>query len=353
MPPEPPSGRAWLIRELAAGEEPAWDQFVRAHPRGSPFHLIAWRTCLERTFAYKPLYLVAEEGERWGAVLPMFECRGWFSGKAWISTPFAVYGGVLAGDPAAAAAMRDALKQRAEAAAVQFVDLRNGWEDQRLGFTPLRRYVTFTQPLQATEQEQLLASLPRKTRNMVRKALKTEFTVRRGLSHAGPFADLHARTLRRLGTPSFPPAHFQLILDAFGAEAELAEVHFGGELAAASLSFLYGGSAHIYYAGADPRYNHLAVNYAMYNAHLLDAARRGFLWFDFGRAKLGAGTVEFKKHWATTMRELPYEMLLVRRRALPDLTPRNPKFSLAIRLWRLLPLWLTRRLGPVLVRQFP
>lgn len=326
---------------------------MRAHPCGSPFHLIAWRTCLVRTFAYLPRYLVAEDGERWGAVLPLFECRGWFSGKAWISTPFAVYGGVLASDPAAAAAMRDALKRRAAAARVQFVDLRNGWEEQRLGFEPVRRYVTFVHRLDAVGQEELLASLPRKTRNMIRKALKTEFAIRRGLRQAGPFAELHARTLHRHGTPSFPPAHFESILDAFGAEAELTEVCAGGQLAAASLNFLYGDSAHIYYAGADPRYNHLAANYAMYNAHLLDAARRGFAWFDFGRAKLGAGTVEFKKHWATSMRELPYEMLLVRRRTLPDLTPRNPKFSLAIRLWRLLPFWLTRRLGPVLIRQFP
>lgn len=326
---------------------------MRAHPRGSPFHLSAWRDCLAGTFRYKPIYLVVEVEEQWGAVLPLFECRGWFSGKAWISTPFAVYGGALSISPEASAALCEALQRRAAEAGAAFVDLRNGWEDQRLGFEPVRRYATFTQELSAATQDELLAALPKKTRNMVRKSLRTGYECRRESRDASRFAEFHARTLHRLGTPSFPPAHFQRILDAFGAGAELFEMHFEGSLAAASLSFLYGNSAHIYYAGADPRYNHLAANYAMYNDHLLDAARRGFTHFDFGRAKLGAGTYEFKRHWATQMRELPYEMLLVRRRSLPDLTPRNPKFSLAIELWRRLPFWLARRLGPVLVRQFP
>jgi FemAB-related protein (PEP-CTERM system-associated) len=343
----------WHVRELAPHDDPAWDAFVRRHPRGSPFHLTAWRRTISETFHYKPIYLIAESPQGWGAVLPLFECRGWFSGKAWISTPFAVYGGVLALQAQAAAAIAAALRARAAEAQVEYVDLHNAWEDQRLGFDAVHRYVTFTQPLVSTTQEGLLEQLPKKTRNLVRKGLKTSFTTRRGCGDWRRFANLHARTLRRLGTPSFPPQLFRRILDYFGPEAELFELELDGRLAAASLSFVYGDSAHIYYAGAEPEFNHLAANYAMYNDHLLDAARRGFAYFDFGRAKLGAGTFEFKKHWATEMRPLPYETLLVRRRTLPDLTPRNPRFSLAIEVWRRLPFWLTRRLGPVLVRQFP
>ncbi|MCL4843731.1 MAG: FemAB family PEP-CTERM system-associated protein [Bryobacteraceae bacterium] len=343
----------WRVREFQSGDEPAWDRFVRAHHRGSPFHLLAWQRCLQETFGYRPNYLIAERAGAWGAVLPLFECQGWFSGKAWISTPFAVYGGALSINPDATATLAADLRHRAEAAEVQFVDLRNGWEDQRLGFTPVDRYVTFIQTLQSPDQEQLLSELPKKTRNMVRKALKTPFRAKRSGRDWARFARFHGRTLHRLGTPSFPEDHFRRIVEYFGDEAELFELWLEDQLAAASLNFVYAGSAHIYYAGADPRFNALAANYAMYNDHLLNAAARGLAEFDFGRCKLGAGTFEFKKHWATQMRALPYEMLLVKRTALPDLTPKNPKFSLAIEIWRRLPLWLTRRLGPVLVKQFP
>lgn len=343
----------WHIRSLRASEDSLWDEFVRRHPHGSPFHLSAWRRCIAETFGYLPRYLVAESPSGWGAVLPLFEVQGWFSGKAWISTPFAVYGGALIAHPEAKPALANTLQSLAQDAKVQYVDLHNAHDDQRLGFEPVHRYVTFTQPLQPGSQDDLLEVLPKKTRNLVRKALKTSFHFRPASHDWQRFSLFHARTLHRLGTPSFPPAHFRRILDYFGPEAELLEVELDGQLAAASLSFLYGDSAHIYYAGADPAFNHLATNYAMYNHQLLDAARRGFARFDFGRAKLGAGTFEFKKHWATVMHPLPYEMLLVRRTSLPDLTPKNPRFSLAIQLWRRLPFALTRRLGPILIRQFP
>ena len=49
----------------------------------------------------------------------------------------------------------------------------------------------------------------------------------------------------------------------------------------------------------------------------------------------------------------PHLLLLVRRKQLPDFTPKNPKFQAAIQLWRKLPIPLTRLIGPPLVRLFP
>jgi len=75
--------------------------------------------------------------------------------------------------------------------------------------------------------------------------------------------------------------------------------------------------------------------------------------FDFGRSKKGTGVFEFKRHWNTTLRELPYETILIRRKSLPNFSPANPKFDLAIRVWRKMPLPITRLLGPRLIRLFP
>jgi hypothetical protein len=52
-------------------------------------------------------------------------------------------------------------------------------------------------------------------------------------------------------------------------------------------------------------------------------------------------------------RELPYEILLVRKKELPDLTPNNPKFDWFLRVWQRLPLWLTNRIGPFLIKWVP
>ena len=86
-----------IVRYLSAEDEPAWDDYVQNHVQGSPFHLIAWKRSIEQTFRYRPYYLLARDGSRIEGVLPLFLIRNLMIGKALISTPFAVYGGILAG----------------------------------------------------------------------------------------------------------------------------------------------------------------------------------------------------------------------------------------------------------------
>ena len=340
------------IRDFRPDDTACWDAFVEQHPHGSPFHRIAWKNCIQRTFGYRPVYLAAFDGERVTGVLPLFLTNSFVAGKTLMSTPFAVYGGILAADPESRDALRDRAAELGRSLQVEYVEFRNAWPEQCVGWAPLRRYVTFTQPLQTTDPEALLQQVPKKTRNMIRKALKTPFEVRR-VRDPRAFERLHSLTLRRLGTPSFPPAHFARLLQEFGDQIDLCEVVHDGRVVAASMSFVFRGEMHIYYAATDPAFNHLATNYRMYFENQLWAARSGCTVFDFGRSKLETGTFDFKRHWDTTLRELPYEILLVRRKELPNFTPINPKFDLAIRVWRRIPLPLTRAIGPWFVRLFP
>ena len=90
---------AITIHELqpnAPSQETAWDQFVRSSPNGTVFHLTAWKQSIEETFGYEPVYLVCEDGARVRGVLPLFYVDNLLMGKALISSPFAVYGGVAA-----------------------------------------------------------------------------------------------------------------------------------------------------------------------------------------------------------------------------------------------------------------
>jgi hypothetical protein len=82
--------------------------------------------------------------------------------------------------------------------------------------------------------------------------------------------------------------------------------------------------------------------------------QRGYRTFDFGRSKIASGgSYDFKAHWGMKERILPYEMLLVKRKSLPNFTPRNPAFRLPIKVMQKLPLPLTRIVGPHLVKLVP
>lgn len=313
---------------------------------------MAWRDVIESIFNYRAEYMVARDGNRIVGVLPLFLVENFVTGRVLISTPFAVYGGILAETPEAHAALASHAQQHAACRGVQYLELRNAHETQRSGFNPISRYATFTKTVAPASQDELIKSLPSKTRNLVRKSLKNDYRTRSTTDLRG-FYTLLLNTYRRHGTPVFPLKFFQTILEVFGKGVDVREVVLDGKVAAASMNFFFRDQMHTYYAAWADEFRAQVPNTFMYFDHLLWAGRNGFTTFDFGRSKYGTGPYEFKKQWDVTERALPYEVKLVKRATLPNFTPTNPKFSMAIKLWQRIPLEVTRHIGPRFVALFP
>jgi FemAB-related protein (PEP-CTERM system-associated) len=340
------------VRLARPEDDTAWNAFVESHPQGTPFHLTAWRDCICETFGYEPRLLLAEDQGQIHAVLPLFLISSPLSGRILLSSPFAVYGGVLASSAEAQQAVKEALEQMAREQKVQYVELRNAWPEQSLGCHPVCRYVTFTQELSGTEEE-LLQKIPRKTRAAIRKSLQCGLQARRTRS-LDAFCRLYLANLKRLGTPAFPRSHFERLLSRYGDSCFVLEVLSEGTVAAAVMTFLFRGQVMPYYGASDPRYHALQPNNFMYWELMRSGLHEGMRLFDFGRSKIErSGSFDFKSHWGMTMRELPYEVMLVSRRDLPDLSPNNPRFELFIQMWRRLPLWVANRVGPALIKWVP
>jgi hypothetical protein len=75
--------------------------------------------------------------------------------------------------------------------------------------------------------------------------------------------------------------------------------------------------------------------------------------FDFGRSTPGEGTFKFKEQWGARPVPLNWEYPFVRANELPSTNPANPKFRMAIALWKKLPLAVANRVGPFIVRAIP
>lgn len=112
-------------RSISKSDRTAWDTFVRAHPAGSPFHLMAWHDTLRAIFGYRAEYRVAMENGEIVGVLPMFIVHSFMTGKVLISTLFAVYGGILARDEGVRQALRKEMERLAYDEDVQHAELRN------------------------------------------------------------------------------------------------------------------------------------------------------------------------------------------------------------------------------------
>ena len=348
--PENDSRRVTIHSYTPAVRE-KWDQFVAAQPGGSPFHLIGWKHVLEKTFGFQAAYSYAERGGEISAIVPLFRISNWVVGKALIAAPLGVYGGICAADAESDEALLEHVKRLAESEQVDYLELRNRSGELLDGFHPNDLYVTFT--TQLTNSDANMKGLPKGTRYMIRKGEKANLTSRIGYDQLGAFYDLFANSMRRLGTPVFPPQLFKNIAEEFGDLSHLMVVYHGEMPVSGMLSFLFNGVSMPYYMGASPEAPALAANNFLYWRLMEDATERGMKSFDFGRSKRGTGVYDFKSKWNTKIEPLKYQVYLVRRKTAPNFSPVNPKFQVATRVWQKLPLWLTRQVGPHVVRWFP
>jgi FemAB-related protein (PEP-CTERM system-associated) len=346
------NSHSFEIASLAPADEKEWDEYVLRHSHASPFHLMAWKRTIEESFPYEARYFLIRQGSAIKAVLPLFYVKNPIIGRVLLSTPFAVYGGILADSAEARTLLYDHVNALATEMGCEYVEYRNSHLEQCGGTPNVSRYTAFHQVV-TPDEEALLNDLPKKTRNMVRKALKSPFKMHTGIRDTEVLDRIHARNMRRLGTPNFPRRYFDRLLANFGDKADVREVRLDGTVMSVCLNIYFRKDMHTYHAATDTQYNALGPNTFMYYDHLRWAGQNGLETFDFGRCKRNTGVFEFKKHWNTVMRELPYEIVLVRRKELPNFTPANPKFDLPIRLWRKLPMPVTRAVSKLVFPLFP
>ena len=343
---------AVAIRGFEESISSKWDEYVVGHPSGSLFHSTAWKRVVERCFGFESRYLFAEEDGRIRGVLPLFLVRNILQGRSLISTPYAVYGGPCADDAQLESALRANARQMAEKERVQYLELREQRPIPDQGFLTKELYVTFDLELPESA-DQLQRIFPRDTRYMIRKAQKNGLQAVVDNREIDTFYEVYSRSFHNLGTPVFSKRLFQIILEEFGEQCELTTVWREGKALASVLSFRFKDWILPYFGGSLVEGRQFAANNFMYWEVMKRALEMGVRYFDFGRSKLGSGSYAFKTQWNMRERALPYQFALVRRRSLPNFSPANPKFKLAISVWKSMPFGLTKVLGPALVQLFP
>jgi FemAB-related protein (PEP-CTERM system-associated) len=328
-----------------------WDAFVRSAPGGSPFHLVAWKRAVEATFGHRPHYLMALRGNGVEGVLPLFEVRGLFGGRALVSVPYGVYGGICASAPEARQALLDGATDLARRVKARYVELRHR-AGQELDLPTKSLYVTFSRPLSTSEEENL-AAIPRKQRRMTRQGVKHGLRPDFAREHLDAFYDVYAYSVHMLGSPVFPRRLFAAIAQEFGKDCELLTIWKDDGMVAGVLTLYYEDQVLPYYGGARREAFPYAVNDFMYWELLCHAAGAGYRVFDFGRSREGTGPYNFKRHWGFEPVPLPYQYVLLDGAAMPNLSPANPKMRLAVNAWKRMPLALTKLAGPPLTRYLP
>ena len=318
---------ALKVRRLTSADIPAWNQFVSNCSQGTFFHRAEWREVFEGSLGHTTHYLLVEAGGEIRGVLPLVHIRSRFFSNLLSSLPFLAYGGFLAGEAAAADLLESEAQAIGEELGVDFIEFRNREEAQQ-DWPTKPGYVTFRKEIPDTADESL-KMIPRKQRAMIRKGIGhgLESRVEKNLDN---FYPIFSESYRNLGTPVLSRKYFDAIRQAFGPDCEVMTIFKDGSAVASVMSYYFGDEVIPYYGGSLPIARSLMANDFMYWELMRRASESGIRVFDYGRSREGTGSYRFKKHRGFTPEPLHYQYKLIRQKAMPDLSPGNPKYRLAM-----------------------
>ncbi len=341
------------IEESRPGEDPLWDGYVDAHPRGTLFHRTPWRDLVRAEFGFRPSYLKLVDTRGIRGVLPLFHVPRLLGKPCLVSVPFAVYGGLLADEAHHEKQLLEAADSRLMDCSGHYLELRHR-ENHGLDSLPgTDLYITYVRDL-PDRPEDCLGLLPRKARAAARQARnRYGLEAVSSLDLLDSFHPLFSMNKQRLGSPSFGSGFFRKAVEVHGSRAGLFTVLSDGIPVSAVIYFVYRDIIYPYFSGAAPGAESVHASNFMYMALMEHGVRLGLKKFDFGRSRRGTGSSRFKEHQGFEATPLHYRYILNRAEAVPSNNPSNPRYDRVKRIWSKLPRWLVRLLGPRLIRYFP
>jgi len=337
------------VKAIGPSETSAWDDYVARHVSDALFFRADWdkpfqtyRLTVERLAAFRDGTIVG--------VLPLVHQRSLLFGKHMVSLPWFDTCGLLADDVESRDGLLAEAVNRAAQRGVDEVQLRQR-EPAEISDYVRTDKVLMQLELPATGEE-LWDGFSPKVRNQIRKGQKAGVTVESGGRELlDDFFNVYSVNMRDLGSPAHSRRFFQAVLDAFPEEATVHVARLEGTAIGGGFTMSNGAAWEIPWASSLRTYNKLCINHVMYWHMLEQACIAGATSFRFGRSTPGSGTFKFKKQWGAQPVNLYWYLLPAKPGMVPDMSPPKESYGKAAQIWQKLPVWLTRIIGPQIIRK--
>ena len=381
---------------MQEADRDGWDAFARTQEVACLYQLAAWKDVIARSYSHPTQYIVARkslahhhdssakrtaprdgdaaaEGNPVVGILPMAHVQHWLFGNRLVSLPYWDAAGVLASTPAVERMLVEHGLRVADALSVPAVEFRQYRPLQCIDDTAFAG-----EPLPSGHREihaargwrvclardsnkvrmvldlpdsadALMRSFKAKLRSQIRKPLKDGLVVRiDGADLIDDFYKVFAENMRDLGSPVHSKRIIRETLLSFPDNARIFVVYGHGVPMACSLTLAFNGILSNPWASSLRQYSKDAPNMLLYWSMLEHACSQQCRKFDFGRSTIDEGTYRFKCQWGA----LPQPLYWYRfsRDVHADRPIRTPRISRLIEYWKMLPVPVTRVLGPKIRR---
>jgi hypothetical protein len=223
------------------------------------------------------------------------------------------------------------------------------------GFEAGGNFVRFELTLPGTVDQMWNHTITGNARTSVRKADKLGVQV--SLSEEGQldvFQELNERHAAYHGTPIHRRSWYPTLVEKFADQVEIITGSVDGTPIGALMVLYHEDKAILHAAINDANYRHIPVMDKLLWTFFEKTIQSGKVTsFDFGRTRADSGKRFFKRKWGAVERPLNYYYLMKPGHVVPRILPENPALAPAIVIWRHLPRWVHRSIGPLVRVRIP
>lgn len=333
-------------------EDGRWSTLRSAtHP--ASFRDMRWLAVLQKGLRHKSVVIEARRGGELVGALPLALVDSFLFGKYLVSLPYVNWAGVICESPEVGRALIDRAVALADELDVRHLELRHEAEYQHPALTQRMDSKANMRLTLSGSADDVWKKLRSVVRTQIRKGQSQGFQVEWGsVQLLDDFYDVFAQNMRDLGTPVYGRALFRCILTLFPAEAELCIVRLAGKPVAAALAVHGDGITEVPSASVERAFRSTAANSFMYWELIQRALGRGQGVFDFGRSTIDSGTFAFKKKWGAEPQPAIWQYYR-RKGEVSDIRPDGGKYDRLIGIWKRIPVFVTKIIGPPIVRGIP
>jgi len=315
--------------------------------------LDSWMNSLHDVYNYEIHRITATTGSNIIGALSMLEIDHPIFGHYLATAPFGSHGGFVFDTLEACDELLNEAQRIAEETRAEYVSIRfdEGDSSPPENWSQLPSYFTYLIDLPANPDD-LLKSFSSDHRNHVRKSLKKGFSIRFGqLDLLDDAYEALARSMHELGSPYHSKDYLRIMAERLGETLEFVVIYNAQKKIAGGGVFIRQGDTMFnLHANILRQARSSYAGEFLYWSVIERGIKKRMKTFDLGRSLAGSGNEVFKMKWSPRKKLLAYWHWVAAGHELPSLNQKNPKFQLAIALWKRLPAFIVRPLGPFLIR---
>ena len=342
------------IKLFSSEHASQWNSYVENNKNASVYHLLEWKNVIKEVFGHETYYFYAiDDNGVVKGVLPLVILNSLVFGNFMVSLPFFNYAGVLAETPAIDRQLFLKAASLAKELKAKHILYRQQKEIS-LDYPCNLDKVSLALELPETV-EALSKQFKSKLRSQIKRPLREGIKIHIGGEELLPdFYQVFSINMRDLGTPVYSRKFFYEMFRVFPDKCHLVVAKINEKPVSAAFLIGYKDVMEVPWASTLRQYNSIGANMFLYSEMLKFCIEKGYKTFDFGRSSVDSGTLRFKKQWGTlTTRQLYWYSWADEGSVAENISPKNPKYQIAIKAWKKMPLIMANFLGPMIVKNIP